>query len=453
MRRSLRRRRAARPAGQRQWIVGRHAPARRQSHRRGPDRRGESAGQAEAEAIEEAAAADTARQARAGRSRWSPIPTPSGCAPACRAGRRARSARPPPAVAAVPADSRRASPACRRQAVRSRGIMLGDLQLAAHIEEDVGYSPPIHCCFRDRPRVRPMRRRRAASTFSRIGRAMICTGSLTGGYTDYFARPRPTTRTPAARSAAAMTPRTTSRSMAKAASIIATQTPGSVTCQPALRLVARTGARLSRHSARDWRRPEIRQSGAFAARDARSHRLSGRHASRRHDRGLSRATIYNDWGLRARAAYQISPVISPFVEWVFDTRHYDQRRRFHRLSRAIRTARWRAPARRWRLSGQLTGEASLGYGERHYRDPRLPDLRAPLIDASLIWSATPLTTVTLKTSTNLVRHDQRRQIPAPSRAATRSTCRTQLLRNLTLGAERRLRHRRLRGRAACMIRR
>ena len=32
---------------------------------------------------------------------------------------------------------------------------------------------------------------------------------------------------------------------------------------------------------------------------------------------------FNDWGLRARAAYQISPIISPFVETVIDTRRYD----------------------------------------------------------------------------------------------------------------------------------
>ena len=32
---------------------------------------------------------------------------------------------------------------------------------------------------------------------------------------------------------------------------------------------------------------------------------------------------FTDWGLRARAAYQISPVIAPFVETVIDTRRYD----------------------------------------------------------------------------------------------------------------------------------
>jgi hypothetical protein len=44
----------------------------------------------------------------------------------------------------------------------------------------------------------------------------------------------------------------------------------------------------------------------------------------------------------------------------------------------------------------LSGEASVGYGAREYQDPRLPNARAPLFNASLVWSATPLTTVTLK---------------------------------------------------------
>ena len=56
---------------------------------------------------------------------------------------------------------------------------------------------------------------------------------------------------------------------------------------------------------------------------------------------------------------------------------------------------------RLKLSEMVTGEASLGYGVRDYRDPRLPDVGAPLWDGSLIWSVTPLTTVTLKASSQL----------------------------------------------------
>jgi hypothetical protein len=53
------------------------------------------------------------------------------------------------------------------------------------------------------------------------------------------------------------------------------------------------------------------------------------------------------------------------------------------------------------ISEMLKGEASLGYGVREYRDPRLPNVGAPLVDASLIWSVTPLTTITWRTATQL----------------------------------------------------
>jgi len=53
------------------------------------------------------------------------------------------------------------------------------------------------------------------------------------------------------------------------------------------------------------------------------------------------------------------------------------------------------------VTRQLVGEVSAGYGERHYEDPRLIPLRGPVIDGALIWTATPLTRVTLRGTTNL----------------------------------------------------
>ena len=58
----------------------------------------------------------------------------------------------------------------------------------------------------------------------------------------------------------------------------------------------------------------------------------------------------------------------------------------------------------------VSGEASLGYGVRDYRDPRLPDAGAPLFDASLIWSVTPLTTVTLKAVDAIAGRRRRRRL-------------------------------------------
>lgn len=109
---------------------------------------------------------------------------------------------------------------------------------------------------------------------------------------------------------------------------------------------------------------------------------------------------FSDLGLRARATYQMSPAISPFVELGFDARRYDDGVDYEGYARNSNGAVARAGAE-LAFTQQLTGEASLGYGARAYEDPRLPDMRSPLIDASLIWTATPLTTVTAKAQTAL----------------------------------------------------
>jgi hypothetical protein len=109
---------------------------------------------------------------------------------------------------------------------------------------------------------------------------------------------------------------------------------------------------------------------------------------------------FDDWGLRARASYRISPVISPFVEVDVDARRYDAAVDFSGYARSSDGVQALGGAT-LAFSQQLTGEASLGYGARAYRDARLPDMQSPLIDASLIWSATPLTALTAKAQTTL----------------------------------------------------
>lgn len=109
---------------------------------------------------------------------------------------------------------------------------------------------------------------------------------------------------------------------------------------------------------------------------------------------------YNDLGLKARASYEISPAISPFVELDVDARRYDHGVDYAGYSRNSNGVSGLAGAT-LAITQQLTGEASAGYGERAYQDPRLPDMRSPLINASLIWSATPLTTITGRAQTSL----------------------------------------------------
>src|SRR6185437_15487617 len=49
----------------------------------------------------------------------------------------------------------------------------------------------------------------------------------------------------------------------------------------------------------------------------------------------------------------------------------------------------------------LTGEASIGYAARSYSDPRLNNLTGLLTSASLVWTATPLTTAKFTSVTSV----------------------------------------------------
>ena len=106
------------------------------------------------------------------------------------------------------------------------------------------------------------------------------------------------------------------------------------------------------------------------------------------------------YGARARVGYEVSPGVQPFFEIAADTRVFDSstdKSGFKRSSTGL-TGRVGSSFEVTRL---LTGEVSVGYQNRSYDDQRLRELRGVVGDAALIWSATPLTTVTLRGATEL----------------------------------------------------
>jgi hypothetical protein len=106
---------------------------------------------------------------------------------------------------------------------------------------------------------------------------------------------------------------------------------------------------------------------------------------------------YNQYGVQARAGYEISPGLKPFVQVDADTRQHDiavDRNGFRRDSDA-----WTPRiGTTFEITRILTGEASVGYLDRQYQDPNLPALRGVVADASLKWEATALTTAILTAS-------------------------------------------------------
>jgi len=112
---------------------------------------------------------------------------------------------------------------------------------------------------------------------------------------------------------------------------------------------------------------------------------------------LSR-TNYNAYGGVARAAYEFSPNLTPFVEGTLDKRVHDSRLDVSDFLRDSNGFAVRGGAQ-VRISELLRGEASGGYAERDYDDSRLTKLRGPTIDAELIYTPSALTTATLRGAT------------------------------------------------------
>jgi hypothetical protein len=109
---------------------------------------------------------------------------------------------------------------------------------------------------------------------------------------------------------------------------------------------------------------------------------------------------YDQYGGILRGSYEVSPGVKPFSEVVADTRVHDlpiDRTGADRDSNGVAVKVGTA----FEFTRTLTGEISVGYLNRFYQDPNLPNIHAPLLDASLIWAASALTTIKFVSTTNV----------------------------------------------------
>ncbi|MCC7346332.1 MAG: outer membrane beta-barrel protein [Variibacter sp.] len=101
---------------------------------------------------------------------------------------------------------------------------------------------------------------------------------------------------------------------------------------------------------------------------------------------------YNQYMVQLRAAYELTPGMKPFVEAAFDARSRDlpvDAFGVHRNSEGM-TARLGTS---FEFSRKLTGELSVGAITRSYHDASLQSFSGLVVDGSLVWTATALTTV------------------------------------------------------------
>jgi len=112
------------------------------------------------------------------------------------------------------------------------------------------------------------------------------------------------------------------------------------------------------------------------------------------------STSYNAYGINPRLAFELNPSMKPFVEAIVDKRIHDSWLDPYGYARDS-TGVYGRIGTTFKITDLVRGEASGGYAQRDYADPRLPRLRGPIIDAAIIYTATPLTTFTLRAATTL----------------------------------------------------
>ena len=141
---------------------------------------------------------------------------------------------------------------------------------------------------------------------------------------------------------------------------------------------------------------------------------------------------FNDYGLHLRASYEVTPVLSPFVDILADDRIHDSTIDYTGYQRdSVGTIGQVGST--FELTRLLSGEVSAGYGGRSYEDPRLKNIASPVFNGALTYAATPLTTISFRAATSFDETTVAASSGTESRSATVELSHA-LLRNLTVTA-------------------
>ena len=109
---------------------------------------------------------------------------------------------------------------------------------------------------------------------------------------------------------------------------------------------------------------------------------------------------FNQYGGTLRGGYELLPGLVPFAEVEADTRKHDLNTDSSGFQRDSNGFIGKAGTS-FEMRGFLTGEIALGYTERRYQDPRLADVNGLVGSASLVWTASGLTTAKLSGTTTV----------------------------------------------------
>ena len=300
-------------------------------------------------------------------------------------------------IAVIPSPLRVKKPIPELDPYLPTGIQVGEMRLLPYVEGSTGYETnpnQVTTGAKASPVLRAEGGLDLQSDFSQHS----LTASLRGGYSDFPANPNANRPDANGVVDGRIDVTRNDQIITEARFTIATQTPGSPL------LAVPTSVFITN-------RPTIIEEGATLGGTHTFNRLSlslkgtfdrTEYGNAEQSNGtpfLFSQDNYDDYGVVARAAYELTPSLAPFVEAGFDSRVRDNpvdQSGYYRDSTGI-TGRAGANVD---FTSLLTGTISAGYADRHYADPRLQDLHGPTVDGALAYAVTPLTTVKFTAGTS-----------------------------------------------------
>nr|WP_248311808.1 outer membrane beta-barrel protein [Bosea sp. ASV33] len=300
---------------------------------------------------------------------------------------------PPPPPAPSPPPRRRA--AAEEDPYAPLGIRLGSITLRPSVTNSVGYDTNPQRTSASGTKGSGFSRHEGELAIQSDWNVHELKGKISGGYLDFF-RNKDASRPDADGSLDLRLDATRdTRILLESRLKLDTQRPGSpdltanVTGRP--QIFQYGGSAGVTH---DINRLQLTLRGSVDRSDYEDAHLSNGAMLSQKDRNLTQ------YGLRLRAAYEVTPGIKPFVQAEIDQRDFDEKSDSSGYMRSSKGITGRVGST-FEISRQLTGEISGGYQDRNYDDTRLKNLRGFVGDASILWSPTPLTTVTLRGTAEL----------------------------------------------------
>lgn len=308
---------------------------------------------------------------------------------------------PQPPVATLPAPPPPPPPPPRRRAAAEEdpyaalGIRVGSVTLRPGFTNSLGYDTNPQRSSATGVKGSPFARYEGDLDIQSDWNVHQLTGRLRGGYNQYFQDKEASRPDAEGNLALRLDATRDTRILLETRMRLDTQRPGS----PDLTSAVQGRPQIWQYGgsagvAHDFNRLQLTLRGSVDRSDYEDARLSNGAILSQKDRNQTQ------YGLRLRASYEVTPGFRPFIQGEIDQREFDEKVDSSGYMRSSNGVTGRIGTS-FEISRQLTGEISGGYQDRKYEDNRLKDLRGFVGDAAVLWSPTPLTTVTLRGTAEL----------------------------------------------------